>query len=123
MYIGIDLGTTYSCVAVYYDDSTYKIIPNRLGSNTTPSVVAFIDNEVIVGKPAVDCKKNNLSRVVNDVKRLIGKPYNDPTVQSDMKHLSYEIINVNNEPIIKIDDNMYSPEEISALILKYMKII
>ena len=122
--IGIDLGTTYSCVGVY-KNGRVEIIPNELGHRITPSVVAFTDEERLIGDAAKNQASINPERTVYDVKRLIGRKYDDKTVQSDKKYLPYEIVNKDGKPyiqtIVKGTKKIYSPEEVSAMILQKMK--
>ncbi|KAL4488065.1 hypothetical protein ABPG72_009403 [Tetrahymena utriculariae] len=123
--IGIDLGTTYSCVGVYKKNQV-EIIPNELGHRITPSVVAFTDEERLVGESAKNQAVNNPTRTLYDVKRLIGRKYTDKTVQYDKKFLPYEIIEKNGKPYIKVDNvrgetKVYAAEEISAMVLVKMK--
>jgi L1 cell adhesion molecule like protein len=125
--IGIDLGTTYSCAAVW-DNTQNKIIiiPNELGSNTTPSWVSFTD-EKLVGQPAKSKLSSNASNTVYDSKRLIGKYFNDSQLQNDLKHFPFKVKcnETNNKPQIcvtyKDEPKEFYPEEISAFILSYMK--
>ena len=88
--IGIDLGTTYSCVGVFKDNQV-EIIANDQGNRTTPSYVAFTDNERIIGNGAKSQAAQNPQNTVYDAKRLIGMKYNDSKVQSDLKHLTYTV--------------------------------
>lgn len=122
--IGIDLGTTYSCVAVFKNGGV-EIIPNEQGSRITPSVVSFTDEERLVGEGAKNQGTINPERTVYDVKRLIGRNYNDKTVQSDQKYLPYKIVNKNGKPhistLFKGAEKTFTPEEISAMILTKMK--
>ena len=122
--IGIDLGTTYSCVGVW-DSDKVEIISNGQGNRTTPSYVAFTDVERIVGDGAKSQVAMNPENTVFDAKRLIGRDFNDAGVQSDMKHWSFEVINDNNKPKIKVnhlgEEKTFSPEEISAMVLGKMK--
>ncbi|KAM7474019.1 hypothetical protein LguiB_021262 [Lonicera macranthoides] len=123
--IGIDLGTTYSCVGVYRNDHV-EIIANDQGNRITPSWVAFTDTERLIGEAAKNQAALNAERTIFDVKRLIGRRFDDPEVQRDMKMLPYNIVNKNGKPYIevKIKDGevkIFSPEEISAMILGKMK--
>ena len=122
--IGIDLGTTYSCVGVY-KNGRVEIIPNELGHRITPSVVAFTDDERMIGDAAKNQASINPERTVYDVKRLIGRKYADKTVQSDKKYLPYEIIDRDGKPyiqtILKGQKKVFSPEEVSAMVLQKMK--
>jgi heat shock protein 5 len=122
--IGIDLGTTYSCVGIF-KNGRVEIIPNEQGNRITPSIVAFTDEERLVGEAAKNQATLNPSRTIYSVKRLIGRKFDDKEVQHDKKHLSYEIVNKNGKPyievVIKGEKKLYSPEEISAMILTKMK--
>ena len=122
--LGIDLGTTYSCVGIY-KNGRVEIIPNELGNRITPSVVAFTDEERLIGESAKNQASVNPTRTLYDVKRLVGRKYTDKTVQTDKKYLPYEIIDKDGKPYIKttVKDvaKVYSPEEISAMILIKMK--
>jgi heat shock protein 1/8 len=123
--LGIDLGTTYSCCAVWQGDKCI-IIPNELGSNTTPSWVSFTD-EKLIGQPAKNKMSSNASNTVYDSKRLIGKYFNDEQLQADLKHFPFKVKcnETNNKPQIcvtyKNEEKYFYPEEISAFILAYMK--
>ena len=120
--IGIDLGTTYSCVGVWMNGKV-EIIANDQGERTTPSYVAFNDVERLVGQPAKTQAALNPKNTVYDAKRLLGRKFTDETVQSDMKHFSFDLIaDSNNQPQIKLQDGtQYRPEQISAMILENMK--
>lgn len=124
--IGIDLGTTYSCVGIF-KNGRVEIIPNELGSRITPSVVAFTDEERLVGEAAKNQATVNPERTVYDVKRLIGRKYSDSTVQSDKKYLPYNIVDKDTKPYIETTINgekkVYAPEEISAMVLQKMRSI
>jgi molecular chaperone DnaK len=118
--IGIDLGTTNSCVSVM-EGNEPVVIPNSEGNRTTPSVVAFLENgERKVGDPAKRQAVTNPKRTVASIKRFMGENYNQ--VEKEVKRVSYEVgKGDNNTPRVKIDDRMYSPQEISAVILQKMK--
>jgi heat shock 70kDa protein 1/2/6/8 len=122
--IGIDLGTTYSCVGVYQNGKV-EIIANDQGTRTTPSYVSFTDSERLVGNAAKSTSSSNPQNTIYDVKRLIGRDFNDPHVQNDMKSLSYTVVNSSNKPHIEVqykgETKKFSPEEISAMILTKMK--
>jgi len=122
--IGIDLGTTYSCVGVWQNDHV-EIIANDQGNRTMPSYVSFTDDDRLIGEAAKAMVANNPTNTVFDAKRLIGKNFNDPKVQSDMKHFSYDVINRDNKPFIEVDfkgeTKTFAPEEISSMILGKMK--
>jgi molecular chaperone DnaK len=120
--IGIDLGTTNSCVAVM-DGKTPKVIENSEGGRTTPSIVAFTaDGERLVGQPAKRQAVTNPTRTVFAVKRLIGRRFDDPTVKEDQKLVPYKIVRADNgDAWVEIDGQKYSPSQISAFILQKMK--
>ena len=122
--IGIDLGTTYSCVAIYKNGGV-EIIPNEQGSRITPSVVGFTDEERLIGEAAKNMATVNPEQTFYDIKRLIGRQFADKEVQHDAKYLPYKIVSKEGKPYIKTsfkgDDKTYSPEEISAMVLTKMK--
>jgi len=120
--IGIDLGTTNSCVAVM-DGKNSKVIENSEGGRTTPSIVAFTaDGERLVGQPAKRQAVTNPKRTVFAVKRLIGRRFDDPTVKEDQKLVPYKIVRADNgDAWVDIDGQKYSPSQISAFILQKMK--
>jgi len=124
--IGIDLGTTYSCVGVF-KNGRVEIIANDQGNRITPSYVAFLDNgDRLVGDAAKNQATINPEKTVFDVKRLIGRKYSDKSVQADKKLVPYTIApNKGDKPVIEISQdgkvNQFSPEEISAMILTKMK--
>lgn len=122
--IGIDLGTTYSCVGIV-ENGKVEIIPNDQGNRITPSYVSFSD-ERLVGDAAKNQAAINPLNTVFDVKRLIGRRYNEPTVQRDKKLLPFHIMAKDEKPHVKVslpngDDKVYSPEEISAMVLSKLK--
>ncbi|RXH82257.1 hypothetical protein DVH24_036598 [Malus domestica] len=122
--IGIDLGTTYSCVAVYKNGHV-EIIANDQGNRITPSWVAFTDTERLIGEAAKNQAPLNAERTIFDVKRLIGRKFDDPEVQRDIKYLPYKVVNKDGKPYIQVkvkgETKVFSPEEISAMILGKMK--
>jgi molecular chaperone DnaK len=120
--IGIDLGTTNSCVAVM-DGKTAKVIENAEGMRTTPSIVAFSDDgERLVGQPAKRQAVTNPERTFFAVKRLVGRRYDDPMVEKDKKLVPYKIIKASNgDAWVEADGKTYSPSQISAFILQKMK--
>lgn len=122
--IGIDLGTTYSCVGAWINGKV-EIIANDQGNRTTPSYVAFTDTERVIGDGAKNQAAMNPKNTIYDAKRLIGRLYNDKTVQEDIKLWPFEVINKNGKPIIcadyKGDRKEFNPEEISAMVLTKMK--
>jgi len=122
--IGIDLGTTYSCVGVF-KNGRVEIIANDQGNRITPSYVAFTETERLIGDAAKNQATVNPTNTVFDIKRLIGRKFTDQDVQRDMKLLPYKIINKEGKPyvsvIVKGQEKIFSPEEISAMILVKMK--
>ena len=123
--IGIDLGTTYSCVGVWQNDRV-EIIPNDQGNRTTPSYVAFTDNERLVGDAAKNQTAMNPINTVFDAKRLIGRKFSDKKVQDDIKDWSYEVVpGVADKPMINVEfrgeKKQFAPEEISSMVLIKMK--
>jgi heat shock protein 5 len=122
--IGIDLGTTYSCVGVFREGRVH-IIANDQGNRITPSYVAFTDTERLIGDAAKNQASLNPSNTIFDVKRLIGRKFTDKTVQHDKKLLPFNIINKNGKPYIEVEikgqKKEFAPEEISAFILQKMK--
>jgi molecular chaperone DnaK len=120
--IGIDLGTTNSCVAVM-DGKTSKVIENAEGMRTTPSIVAFTDDgERLVGQPAKRQAVTNPERTFFAVKRLIGRRYDDPMVEKDKKLVPYKIVKASNgDAWVEADGKTYSPSQVSAFILQKMK--
>ena len=120
--IGIDLGTTNSCVSVM-DGSTPKVIENAEGARTTPSMVAFTDeNERLIGQPAKRQAVTNPRNTLFAIKRLIGRTFNDPATKKDMDMVPYEIVSADNgDAWINAADEKYSPSQISAFILQKMK--
>ncbi|EFC39565.1 hypothetical protein NAEGRDRAFT_44741 [Naegleria gruberi] len=123
--IGIDLGTTYSCVGVYMGDNV-EIIPNDQGNRTTPSYVAFTDEERLIGDAAKNQVAMNPHNTVFDAKRLIGRKFSDSTVQDDMKHWPFKVITKSDEkPYIQVEykgeSHVFTPEQISSMVLTKMK--
>jgi len=123
--IGIDLGTTYSCVGVWQNDRV-EIIANDQGNRTTPSYVAFTDQERLIGDAAKNQVALNPENTVFDAKRLIGRKYSDPVCQDDMKHWPFKVVQKEaDKPHIRVlfkgETKEFSPEEISAMVLIKMK--
>jgi len=122
--IGIDLGTTYSCVGVFQHGKV-EIIANDQGNRTTPSYVAFTDTERLIGDAAKNQVAINPTNTVFDAKRLIGRKFEDGTVQSDMKHWPFTVKDVGGKPKLKVDykneEKLFTPEEISSMVLTKMK--
>ncbi|CAN1298142.1 Heat shock 70 kDa protein BIP1 [Linum perenne] len=123
--IGIDLGTTYSCVGVSTNGKV-EIIANDQGNRITPSWVGFTNSERLIGEAAKNQAPQNPERTIFDVKRLIGRRFEDSDVQKDMKHLPYKVVNKNGKPSVEVkikDGEMksFTLEEISAMVLTKMK--
>ncbi|CAO3632840.1 unnamed protein product [Mucor hiemalis] len=122
--VGIDLGTTYSCVGVWQNDRV-EIIANDQGNRTTPSYVAFTDTERLIGDAAKNQVAMNPHNTVFDAKRMIGRRFNDADLQADMKHWPFKVINKEDKPVIQIEfkgeTKTFTPEEISSMILVKMK--
>lgn len=122
--IGIDLGTTYSCVGVFQHGKV-EIIANDQGNRTTPSYVAFTDTERLIGDAAKTQVAMNPSNTIFDAKRLIGRKFEDSTVQSDMKHWPFTVISDGGKPKLKVEfkgeSKTFYPEEISSMVLTKMK--
>ena len=119
--IGIDLGTTNSCVAVY-EAGEAKIIPNKEGRNTTPSVVAFTDKgETLVGDPAKRQAITNPHKTIYSVKRIMGLMMNEEKAKEAHDKVTYEIVDRNGMAAVKVADKIYTPQEISAKILTKLK--
>jgi len=122
--IGIDLGTTNSCVGIYRDGRV-EIIANDQGNRTTPSFVSFTSEERLIGDPAKTLSALNAKNTVYDAKRLIGRNYNDSHMKEEMKYFSYNIVDKSNKPIIEVEykneKKQFTPEEISSMILYKMK--
>merc|ERR1719394_366706 len=122
--IGIDLGTTYSCVGVWQNGAV-QIIPNDQGNRITPSYVAFTANERLIGDAAKNQVASNPQNTVYDAKRLIGRKYADRTVKADMKLWPFEVFDKDSKPYIRIDykgkKQTFAAEEISAMVLTKMK--
>ncbi|KAF4655282.1 70-kilodalton heat shock protein, partial [Perkinsus olseni] len=123
--IGIDLGTTYSCVGVWKNDAV-EIIANDQGNRTTPSYVAFTDTERFVGEAAKNQVARNPENTVFDAKRLIGRKFDDPVVQRDMKLWPFKVLGGSDDkPIIEVhykgEVKQFHAEEISSMVLTKMK--
>lgn len=122
--IGIDLGTTYSCVGVWQHGNV-EIIANDQGNRTTPSYVAFTDTERLIGDAAKSQVALNPSNTVFDAKRLIGRKFDDQKIQQDMKHWPFKVINDGSKPKIQVEfkgeAKRFAPEEISSMVLTKMK--
>merc|ERR1712156_706014 len=122
--VGIDLGTTYSCVGVFQHGKV-EIIANDQGNRTKPSYVAFTDTERLIGDGAKNQVAINPTNTIFDAKRLIGRKYGDASVQSDMKHWPFKIIDKATKPMIEVEykneTKVFTPEEISSMVLVKMK--
>nr|P41770.2 RecName: Full=Ribosome-associated molecular chaperone SSB1; AltName: Full=Heat shock protein SSB1; AltName: Full=Hsp70 chaperone Ssb [Kluyveromyces marxianus]CAA42589.1 heat shock protein [Kluyveromyces marxianus] len=121
--IGIDLGTTYSCVATY--ENSVEIIANEQGNRVTPSFVAFTPEERLIGDAAKNQAALNPKNTVFDAKRLIGRRFDEESVQSDMKTWPFKVIDSNGAPLIEVEylgeTKTFSPQEISSMVLTKMK--
>uniref|UniRef100_A0A4P6DEQ0 Putative major heat shock 70 kDa protein ba n=1 Tax=Rhodnius prolixus TaxID=13249 RepID=A0A4P6DEQ0_RHOPR len=122
--IGIDLGTTYSCLGVWQHGKV-EIIANDQGNRVTPSYVAFTDTERLIGDAAKNQVAMNPQNSVFDAKRLIGRKYDDPKIQEDIKHWPFKVINDSSKPKIQVEYKgeikKFAPEEISSMVLIKMK--
>jgi len=116
--IGIDLGTTNSCVSVIEGNDPI-VITNSEGKRTTPSVVSFSNGERKIGDPAKRQAVVNSDKTISSIKRLMGEKYDD--IKNDIKNMSYNIKKLNDMPVVDIDGKNYTPQEISAMILQKMK--
>ena len=120
--LGIDLGTTYCCSCVYQNGKV-EVIPNEQGNRTTPSWVSFLKNERLVGDAAKNERLNNDKNTVYDVKRLIGKRFNEIDVKKD--NILYDLKEINERVVIQVnyenEIKTYSPEEISSFLLAKIK--
>jgi heat shock protein 1/8 len=118
--IGIDLGTTYSCVA-NYEGTNVEIIANEQGSFTTPSFVSFTSEERLIGEAAKNQAAMNPENTVFDVKRLIGRRFEDETVKKDVQSWPFKVVDQNGSPLVEVEylgeKKQFSPQEISAMVL------
>jgi len=123
--VGIDLGTTYSVIAIWQNDRV-EIIANEQGNRTTPSYVSFTDSERLIGDAAKSQAASNPKNTVFDAKRLIGRKFSDSTVKSDMTHWPFTVKSgTADKPLVEVDfkgeRTTFQPEEISAMVLTKMK--
>ena len=119
--IGIDLGTTNSCVAIL-DNGVPKVIENSEGTRTTPSIIAYTDTEILVGANAKRQSVTNPKNTLFAVKRLIGRKFDEQVVQKDIKNIPYEIVKAENgDAWVKANDKEMAPQQVSAEILRKMK--
>jgi L1 cell adhesion molecule like protein len=124
--IGIDLGTTYSCVAVYQNGKV-EIIANEQGNRTTPSWVSFTEEERLIGDAAKNASGQNIQNTVYEFKRMMGREFNDSVLQRDLKLFPFKVVNESSKPKVEInyknEKKLFSAEELSAMILTKMKTI
>merc|ERR1719281_1833698 len=122
--VGIDLGTTYSCVGVFQNGKV-EIIANEQGNRITPSYVAFTSTERLIGDAAKNQVASNPENTVYDAKRLIGRRYSDRTVKADMKLWPFNLVDKDGKPYVEVQykgsKHQFAAEEISAMILTKMK--
>merc|ERR1712165_481379 len=122
--VGIDLGTTYSCVGTFQHGKV-EIIANDQGNRTTPSYVAFTDTERLIGDAAKNQVAMNPNNTIFDAKRLVGRKFNDSTVQSDRKHWPFQVVDENGLPRLRVEhqseEKTFTPEEVSSMALVKMK--
>ncbi|KAJ5744118.1 hypothetical protein N7533_008988 [Penicillium manginii] len=122
--IGIDLGTTYSCVA-NYEGTNVEIIANDQGSYTTPSFVSFTEKERLIGEAAKNAAAMNPANTVFDIKRLIGRRFDDPIVKKDVESWPFKVVAQGDQPAVQVsylgEDKTFTPQEISSMVLVKMK--
>jgi L1 cell adhesion molecule like protein len=123
--IGIDLGTTNSCIAYYSENGEIVIIGNDQGNRTTPSYVTYTEDERLVGDASKNVAVEHLDNTIYGVKRFIGRKFKDRSVQADLKHMAYTVVDKGNQPMVKVDYmkkvHYFRPEEVSSVILTYLK--
>ena len=121
---GFDVGTTYSVTAVFQNERV-EVIANDQGNRTTPSYVAFTDTERLIGDAAKNQSAMNPKNTVFDAKRLIGRSFDDPQVQDDMKHFTFDVVNKGGQPKIRVEsmgeEKILAPEEISSMVIGKLK--
>jgi len=122
--IGIDLGTTNSAIG-FYRNGRVEIIANDQGNKTTPSYVAFTESERLIGEVAKNQASQNPLNTIFDAKRLIGRKFSDPSLQSNLKYFSFNVVDGGNDnPVIEVDylgeKKRFNPEEISSMVLLRM---
>jgi len=121
---GFDVGTTYSVTAVFQNERV-EVIANDQGNRTTPSYVAFTDTERLIGDAAKNQSAMNPKNTVFDAKRLIGRSFDDPQVQEDMKHFTFDVVNKGGQPKIRVEsmgeEKILAPEEISSMVIGKLK--
>ena len=121
---GFDVGTTYSVTAVFQNERV-EVIANDQGNRTTPSYVAFTDTERLIGDAAKNQSAMNPKNTVFDAKRLIGRSFDDPQVQEDMKHFTFDVVNKGGQPKIRVEsmgeEKVFAPEEISSMVIGKLK--
>ena len=119
--LGIDLGTTFSVVAVVDEDGVPRVIVNEEGDNTTPSVVYFDNGEPVVGKVALDSLTYDPGNVIMSVKRMIGRTYQNLVDEGVIDSLHFEVVDQGGMPLIVVDGEQYTPQQISAYVLRKLK--
>jgi len=122
--IGVDCATTYSVVAIYRNGGT-EVIANDQGNRSTPSVVAFTENERLIGEPAKNQAAMNPQNTIYEIKRLMGRKWNDPKVQQAIKRFPFKVVDKNDKPCVEVqylgETKVFTPEEITAMIIGEMK--
>ena len=122
--VGADIGTSMSCVAVIEGDRV-EVIANDQGNRTTPSIVAFTDDEILIGDAAKNQMISNVENTIFDAKRFIGRSFDDPIVQKEIKNVPYKVVNKNNRPVFVVqskgEEKTYTAEEITSFVIIKMK--
>ena len=123
--IGIDLGTTNSCIGYYSESGEVQILTNDQGNRTTPSYVTYTEDERLVGDASKAVALEHMENTIYDAKRFIGRKFSDDEVQEDIKSLPYKVVDTSNQPMIKVKylkkDHFFRPEEVSSVVLTYLK--